>query len=216
MISKKRLGFTLIELLAVISLIAVLAGFLLPMVNKARSTGERTKAANHLRQIALAYNLLLNEEYPSGIPSTLNLNEVAARIASTGDLRDPIFFFTSEDPLFAGKTLPKVIFSDIKTQSLDSAFSSTPLSYTFATGIPLQSPGDTPIAWTRGLQSDGTWSNDSPYHGKGGHVAFLDGHVEWYAKTTNAFYHFQTGQLTSNIKDALPVNANILQAIIKK
>lgn len=207
---KKKLGFTLIELLAVVSLIAVLAGFLFPMVNKARSTGERTKAANHLRQMALAYNLLLNEEYPSGIPSTLDLHQTAALLAIMGEFRSPALFFTPEDPQLAGKALPKAIFSDVKNKTLNSTFSSALLSYEIAVGIPLQSPGETPIMWTRGLKNDGTWPDDSPYNGKGGHVAFLDGHVEWYAKTTDAFYNSK-GQVTSNIQDALPSSAIILK-----
>ena len=40
--------------------------------------------------------------------------------------------------------------------------------------------------WTRGLQSDGTWAPDSPFHGQGGYVVFMDGHIEWFGTKPEA------------------------------
>ena len=212
---KKKFGFTLIELLAVISLIAVLAGFLLPIVNKARDTGDRTKAANHLRQIALAYNLALNDTHPSGLSTGLTAHEAALEIAQAGDFRDPSLFLIPGDPELVGRPAVHAIFSDATQKDLDSNFKATPLAYTIAVGVPIGSNGDTPIAWTRGLQTDGTWSKDSPYQGKGGHVAFLDGHVKWYSKTTNAFRNAQN-KPTSNFTDALPATAKSVSANVPR
>jgi len=63
MTTNKRSGFTLVELLVVISIIAMLAGLLLPAINAARENGRRAQCISNQRQVAFA---LLNYESTRG------------------------------------------------------------------------------------------------------------------------------------------------------
>jgi prepilin-type processing-associated H-X9-DG protein len=151
----------------------------------------RQAAAANLQQIAkaiIAYNNDHGEQaYLADAQSGDAAHSVAILLATRSDLNDPNLYFVPGDPL-GPKTLPQsVTVGDGADATANPDFAQATLSVVVAGAIPPNSPpATTPIMWTRGMQSDGAWAPDSPFHGQGGYVVFLDGHIEWYGAKSDA------------------------------
>ena len=90
-----------------------------------------------------------------------------------------------------------------------------PVAYDFAIGLNPSSANatKTPLAWTRGLNSSGTWPKSSPWGG-GGHILFYDGHVEFFneiGEDDGFLVNPKTGKPTNNIYEIVD-EANIRKA----
>ncbi len=64
----KKSNFTLIELLTVIAIIAILAGLLLPAVNRARASAQKTACMNNLSQLGKAEALFCGDNKEKTVP----------------------------------------------------------------------------------------------------------------------------------------------------
>lgn len=225
----ERRGFTLIELLTVIAIIAVLSAVLIPAVGGMLNRARKTTAANNLRQIAIAYaNYTSQEGSQQRTIVASNAHEFALFLAKEAGLNDPGIFVLSDDPLVQAHNQPLPVAvaypaEDGSGWALDTAFADFPISFAFVSGLsPSSPPSTTPIAWTRGLQNDGTWkalTNESPavYGAEGGHIIFLDGHVEYFrdlkgADGAGVLQHFETRRPTANILEAISPNATVLES----
>ena len=70
--SRKPLSFTLIELLIVVAIIAILAGMLLPALNKARETARKIPCINNLKAFSSAFAIYFSDNNDSIVPTAGN------------------------------------------------------------------------------------------------------------------------------------------------
>ena len=224
-----RKGFTLIELLTVIAIIGILAAIIIPTVGAVQTKAAQTKSSSNMRQIAMAYSnfanagsrtkTISNGTYAAGGKAASSVAEWAQVLASNVDLNDASLWIIDSDEDFTtySGTVPRVIGSGTGSDFTPDAnwtalASADGIGYVVVVNMSPNAPtSTTPLIWTKGLTTGGEWGTATPWQGKGGHIAFMDGHVEWFDNLTDDDNKLPLGSAaaaggtttTSNIADAI-------------
>ncbi|KAF0095138.1 MAG: hypothetical protein E1N59_1184 [Puniceicoccaceae bacterium 5H] len=221
-VSVRRAGFSLIELVTVIAVIGILLALIVPAVGGIQDGARKAQAANKLRQIAQSYQTYLQRTGGQKALNASNAHAWAAELAERADLNVPDVWIVDEDPLVVATTAtrPGVIAlppsGDATNWTTSTEFTAFPLSFAVANKLnPAAPAATTPLAWTRGLETDGTWraedaAKPSVYGSEGGHIVFLDGHVRFYSdlgEDGGQLQDYTSKQRTSNLLEALSPGA---------
>lgn len=197
-----RSGFTLIELLTVIAIIGILAGILIPTIGAVKKKASMVASSSNLKQIAIGYSTFSNSGTrarviskaawsPTNTRSANSMKDWAKVLAYHAELLGAGLWFIGSDENVSGYagTLPRSIGikdgSDFTESSDWSAISEEVISYSAVVNMNANAAPSTPLIWTKGLSTSGEWSGTSPWQGEGGHIAFMDGHVEFFANLTD-------------------------------
>jgi len=218
----------LIELLTVIAIIGILAAIIIPTVAKVRETAQRAVDANNLREIgkaAMVFAAENNDRLPDPLSAAAQQNVQASsnyfrwtgQLGRAGTLNDASLYFAKNDPLFDGVTPATVIDPDDATHGqVIAAFEAKTPSFEFVGGLKMSDPATTPIAFTRGLNAQGTWDDTRGAYGSaGGHIVFLGGNVQYYQSIDNRLVN-TAGRPTNDIRETIPAPAGGNQRIYGK
>ena len=189
--------------------IVLLLPFALRERGPVREAAPRSVAASNLRQIGQA-NLIYASDHLDQLPRADNIWNYAAELARDGGLNDASTWVAAKDPANTSRAnrLSTVLTADRK--DLEPSFRELVPSWAVALGeLDANMPATMPLAWTRGLRPDGTWSPHSPYGIEGGYIVFLGGNVTFFRNVKGALVRFDDGWLTSNILEALPPGTRI-------
>lgn len=199
----------------VLGLGLLLTLLIMPAVEHVFSTTRQTIAMSELRQIGQA-SLLYAVDHEDHLPVATDVWDYARILADEVDTDAPSLWISKSDPAFKGAAAipPSILVANtVRPRPLAPAFRALKPGVAVALGnLNARMPATTPIAWTRGLRPDGTWSPHSPHGTRGGHITFVGGNVQFFGNLTaggGELARFDGGGRTANILEALPPGTRI-------
>jgi hypothetical protein len=186
------------------------------LFGRVHSRAYRTVDASNLRQIGQA-SLIYAQTHNDQLPLATDVWDYARLLAEDAGLDSAAMWTSRVDPAFNNTDRDALVLTKGTThpRSLAPDFKKIKPSFAVAIGkIHTSMPATTPIAWTRGLQPNGTWAKHSPYGNDGGHICFLGGNISYF-KTLGAtaaageLIRFDGKGPTNNILEALPPDTRI-------
>lgn len=192
----------------------LLTFFLVATLHWAQSIAIRTSDGSNLRNIVQC-TLIYANEHNDQLPPASDIWDYARILAETDGLDSSSFWQSRADPAANPHSHTPVLTSNssAKPRSITPAFRQVKPCFAVAIGsLHTTMPPTTPIAWTRGLQPDGTWSKHSPYAGHGGFILFLGGNSAFFKNLKTGgpqLTRFDGSGPTANILEALPPGTRI-------
>lgn len=167
---------------------------------------------SNLKQIAQAA-LIYAEDHDGNLPVANTVTDYALMLSTAGIMTDPTLWVSGIDPASETVFEQTFLFDAKKPSEAEAALKIIKPSIAVPLGVvTVEAPQATPIAWTRGLQADGTWAKHSPYGSRGGYIAFLSGQVRFFENLNEnggQLSRFKGNGTTGNIFEALPPDVHI-------
>jgi hypothetical protein len=174
----------------------------------------RPADASHLRQIGQAC-LIYAHSHEGHLPVASDIWDYARLVAEDGGLDYDKVWTSKIDPAFRGPATSTVLIKNPSSpRQMNPEFRQIKPSVAVPLSLNLSMPATTPMLWTRGLQTDGTWAKHSPYGSDGGYIVFLGGDTAYFKNLQGAggqLLRFDGKGPTANILEALPPDSRILE-----
>lgn len=189
-----------------LALVALLFG------GKVSDCGVRGRDASNVRQIVQA-SVIFASDNGDRLPVAEDVWDYARQLALGGGLNDGTLWFSELDPAadLAGRGKMGTVLAADRGGLAPEFRALRPTWAVTLGGLDWKMAPTIPVAWSRGLQADGTWAAHGPYGTGGGYVAFLGGEVKFFEKLTrrNGLVRFDGRGVTVDIREALPPEVRI-------